>query len=162
MLREPKKMYEGDLFITRRAERPSKVQIARYGSRGGHLVDGKSRWNPECTDREIKVAVDRDAAVSCCLSSKNLPLSPLPRWTSSGRAAARRYRARRMGIDSEGRSGERRMEETKQEQGWKEEEGWKIRIIETRQLGGDAKSGARGERRKKADRRRRTGLAGGD
>lgn len=102
----------GSIYISRRAERPNGVQIDRY-TEDTSLADGKSRWNPECTDREIKVA--RSIATRCLLEE----ISPRARRISSGRVGARRYRARRMGIDyareEAGNLGAVRKEETKRE-----------------------------------------------
>lgn len=138
----------GSIYISRRAERPSRVQIDRY-TEDTSLADGKSR-NPECTDREIKVA--RSIATRCLLEE----ISPRARLISSGRVDARRYRARRMGIDyareEAGGLGTERRDETGA-QDWKEDEGWKIRIIETRQRSTEMRS-RRDERRKRKRKRK--------
>lgn len=54
------------------------------------LVNGKSRWNPECA---LAVRLKSRFSDSTCLAEESFPDGPVPA------ALPRHYRARRMGID---------------------------------------------------------------
>lgn len=144
------------------ANRDSEIFIIRHSIRWPRQRS-KSRWNPECA---LATRLKSRFSDSTCLPEASFPDGPVPA------AVRRHYRARRMGIDSDGGRRERgaawdRKRRNRSKVGRRgriETEGESPRGNKNNRNGsstGDAKSGAR-RKEKGTTKGRHPGLAEGD